>query len=102
MSNGAKISLAFIGFLLAQTGFAQGVRVSQCLPPQYPPIVKASARLQAPAAPLSPVPLVFSAQHLPFFCKIEHQMAKKSALPLKFRLGDVPYVDYLEGKSRTR
>lgn len=37
---------------------------------------------------------------MPFFCRIEHRMGQQMALPLKFRLGDVPYVDRLEGKRR--
>jgi hypothetical protein len=40
----------------------------------------------------------WSAEELPFFCRIEHDFAKKSALPVKFRLGSVEYVDWLEGK----
>jgi hypothetical protein len=41
----------------------------------------------------------WSAEDLPFFCKIEHDWAKKHArIPLKFRLGSVEYVDWLEGK----
>ena len=42
----------------------------------------------------------WSAENLPFFCKIEHDWAKNEArIPLKFRLGSVDYVDWLEGKS---
>jgi hypothetical protein len=41
----------------------------------------------------------WSAENLPFFCKIEHKWAKKARIPLKFRLGSVEYVDWLEGKS---
>lgn len=40
----------------------------------------------------------WSAETLPFFCKIEHDWAKKSRVPFKFRLGSVEYVDWLEGK----
>lgn len=50
----------------------------------------------------TPRPLVFlpnwSADQLPFFCKIEHNWGKKARIPLKFRLGSVEYVDWLEGK----
>ncbi len=42
----------------------------------------------------------WSAEDLPFFCKIEHNWAKNRArIPVKFRLGSVDYVDWLEGKS---
>ena len=44
------------------------------------------------------VPCVFSAETLPFFCKIEYKMGLNQKLPVKFRLGDVQYVDQLEGK----
>jgi len=48
---------------------------------------------------LSPVFLPrWSAEQLPFFCRIEHGVAKNSAVPFKFRLGSVEYVDWLEGK----
>jgi hypothetical protein len=42
----------------------------------------------------------WSADDLPFFCKIEHQWAKNNPIPVKFRLGSVEYVDQLEGKIR--
>ena len=35
---------------------------------------------------------------LAFFCRLEVKMEKKAKLPVKVRLGDVQYVDYLEGK----
>lgn len=48
---------------------------------------------------LSPVLLPkWSADNLPFFCKIEHDWGKNARLPMKFRLGSVEYVDWLEGK----
>jgi hypothetical protein len=46
-----------------------------------------------------PARLPWSVDCLPFFCRIEHNMGLKSALPVKFRLGSVEYVDWLEGKS---
>jgi hypothetical protein len=35
---------------------------------------------------------------LAFFCKLEIRMEKAARFPIKFRLGDVSYVDWLEGK----
>ncbi|HLP96117.1 MAG TPA: hypothetical protein VK168_18875 [Saprospiraceae bacterium] len=40
----------------------------------------------------------WSAESLPFFCRIEHQWGRQQRIPLKFRLGSVEYVDWLEGK----
>jgi hypothetical protein len=45
----------------------------------------------------SPQPC-WSADDLPFFCRIEHDLGKKTQVPVKFRLGSVDYVDWLEGK----
>ena len=42
----------------------------------------------------------WSAESLPFFCRIEHNFAKNCTVPVKFRLGSVEYVDWLEGKTR--
>jgi len=51
------------------------------------------------AEALSPIFLPrWAAEQLPFFCRIEHGVAKNSAVPFKFRLGSVEYVDWLEGK----
>jgi len=55
--------------------------------------------IDAPIYTMSPIFLPqWSAETLPFFCKIEHNWGKKSRIPLKFRLGSVEYVDWLEGK----
>ncbi|MCC7467439.1 MAG: hypothetical protein IT261_14255 [Saprospiraceae bacterium] len=55
-----------------------------------------------PPAAASPASVVFlpswRAETLPFFCRIEHQWARQYNIPLKFRLGSVEYVDWLEGK----
>ena len=44
------------------------------------------------------MPSLFSVETLPFFCKIEYKMGLQKKLPIKFRLGDVQYVDELERK----
>lgn len=33
-----------------------------------------------------------------FFCKIEHELDKKSKIPIRVRLGDLKTTDALEGK----
>ena len=42
----------------------------------------------------------WASDELPFFCKIEHKMGRRMAVPLKFRLGSVEYVDRLEYPGR--
>lgn len=44
------------------------------------------------------MPAAYAYKDLAFFCKIEVQLEKVVKLPVKFRLGSVDYVDYLEGK----
>lgn len=44
------------------------------------------------------MPAAYAYKDLAFFCKIEVQLEKAMKLPIKFRLGSVDYVDYLEGK----
>jgi len=44
------------------------------------------------------IPAAYAYKDLAFFCKIEVQLEKAVKLPVKFRLGSVDYVDYLEGK----
>lgn len=46
----------------------------------------------------TPVPLVYSYKKLAFFCKVDVQLENVVKFPVKFRLGSVEYVDYLEGK----
>ncbi len=42
----------------------------------------------------------WTSDELPLFCKIEHKMGRRMAVPLKFRLGSVEYVDRLEYPGR--
>jgi hypothetical protein len=41
----------------------------------------------------------YSVASLPFFCKLEVHLERAVKIPIKFRLGDVQYVDRLEGKT---
>jgi hypothetical protein len=54
-----------------------------------------SAALAAPA----PYRNRYSVASLPFFCKLEVHLERAVKIPIKFRLGDVQYVDRLEGKT---
>ncbi len=44
------------------------------------------------------MPLVYAYKDLALFCKLEVKLEKVVKLPVKFRLGSVDYVDWLEGK----
>ena len=44
------------------------------------------------------VPEVYKYEDLAFFCRLEVQMEKVTKIPIRFRLGDVQYIEKLEGK----
>jgi hypothetical protein len=48
--------------------------------------------------PLQILPGSFYSGHLSFFCRQEIQLEKAISIPLRFRLGSLGYVDYLEQK----
>jgi hypothetical protein len=58
------------------------------------------AKFKVPPSVLTPISFVFSVNNLPFFCKLEYKMGVEKQYPLKIRLGDVQYVDQLEGKNK--
>lgn len=45
-------------------------------------------------------PSIYSCENLAFFCKIEVKLEQSTGFPVKFRLGNVEYVDRLEGKRK--
>jgi hypothetical protein len=59
-----------------------------------------NTKFKAPPSVLTPISFVFSLNNLPFFCKLEYKMGVEKQYPLKIRLGDVQYVDQLEGKNK--
>ena len=68
--------------------------------PARPASLPITADRKAALPPQCASPPKWSAESLPFFCKIEHNWAKTNHIPVKFRLGSVEYVDRLEGKIR--
>jgi len=40
----------------------------------------------------------FSQRNMPFFCRMEYQIEKGMDFPVKMRIGDVEWVDRIEGK----
>lgn len=46
----------------------------------------------------TPIPKAYRYQDLAFFCRIEVQMEQLFKMPVKFRLGEVEYVERMEGK----
>ena len=114
-----KIVLTAFAFIfLAHSATAQTVGLSldklkttaksSGRPPQYSTVFLQKKALKSvdnqgindrkPSVVPSVVPCVFSIETLPFFCKIEYKMGFNQKLPIKFRLGDVQYVDQMEGK----
>lgn len=87
----------FSVFFLMISGFCAG----QSLSLRVGPVLPMKPALPAPPPQIRPVVLLpdNSADKLPFFCRLEHfQSTSRSGIPVKFRLGSVEYVDWLEGK----
>ena len=105
-----KLKLKFLcGFLIfsfySASGYAQGVTLDNYIKKDSAVIKKyvfvaplqKSGDFSFPTASnffLKP----FNKKDLPFFCRIEYDIIKQKNIPVKFRLGDVQYVDQLEGK----
>ncbi len=70
---------------------------------QAPPYQKSNQAVNpvATSTSLAPIaqPSIYRLEHLAFFCRIEVELEKATRFPVKFRLGDVQYVDWLEGKT---
>ncbi|MCF8244541.1 MAG: hypothetical protein K9J37_08265 [Saprospiraceae bacterium] len=68
-------------------------------PPSHFSLIK--NLLDSPASQAPELPQAWRYCDLAFFCKVEVKMEKAALFPIKFRLGDVQYVDELEGKRRS-
>ena len=88
------VSLLFIAFDL--TGQVQ-LKSNSFSTAQQPPALQSF--FVKPAFQTLQMPKAYSYEHLAFFCKIEVQLEENLQLPLKFRLGSVDYVNYLEQKN---
>lgn len=54
--------------------------------------------LSSSSLALEQQPNCYSAADLAFFCRLEVKLEQATKMPVRFRLGDVQQVDYLEGK----
>ena len=82
-------------------GFSPGLPVFPVPFPAVKPVEAGffpDAALQALFSPAAEMPRIYSYDELGIFCKLEVQLERAAKLPVRIRLGDVPYVDYLEGK----
>ena len=76
-------------FLIAQSGVDSTARTF----PSLNSILQKDLKIEK-----TNIPQAYNYKHLAFFCKMEVQMEKSAKVPIKFRLGDVQHVDYLEKK----
>ena len=80
--------------------FARGLGIWKLALPR---IADSSSELAPPSllgnfhATQSTIP-AYNVDHLAFFCRLEVHLEKATKIPVRFRLGDVQQVDYLEGK----
>ena len=94
---------------LASQVNAQTTRFS-LIDEQTPPLFSDSTQTQITPPPLqnpfntshiSPIPKAYCYEDLAIFCKLEVQLEKTLKFPVKIRLGEVNYVEMLEGKPYT-
>ena len=95
-----KLILTVFFGIIAFTSFGQYTPIntfdSKTLPDVHHIIINKST---FQVANLSKPILLFNSNQLPFFCKIEHKIEKTSPIALRFRLGDLNYVNMLENKN---
>ena len=101
-----RVLLATLFLFIAAALPAQiGLAVPSATPALLPPVVLprlTTAVLDdfghTATPPTTPLPRAYHYGELAFFCKVEVRLERAARLPVKFRLGNVNYVDRLEGK----
>jgi len=67
-----------------------------------PLVVLKADTLSQPVRTAAFLPANFYARNLGFMCRQEFFLEKKTKIPFRFRLGNLDYCNYLEGKSVIR
>ncbi|MFM2268644.1 MAG: hypothetical protein RL757_2085 [Bacteroidota bacterium] len=99
-----KCFVLFAGLCVSTTCFGQ-LTLAKMPPPSISPSFSRFSDVKLPVLPsfaTLQAPLVFRAENLPFFCRLEYKANLKLAAPVFFRLGSLDYVNELEGKCTRR
>jgi len=68
----------------------------------HPGLATGSLKKTSPSnLAVAPIPPAWQYQDLAIFCQLEVKMEKALKLPVKIRLGEVRYVEKMEGKLKT-
>jgi len=109
LKNYLIVSFVLVFILLASQADAQSTRFSlideetPSLFADFEEIQINSTQVEYPTNPLqiTPIPKAYSYEDLAVFCKLEVKLEETFRFPVKIRLGEVNYVEMLEGKPYT-
>ena len=100
--KGKSITLLFCAVIASTCAFSQTTSFlfkGNILPKK---ITDTSTKVNRHVSPSMLVAPTFYTTNLAFFCRQELKFEKVTKIPLKFRLGSVQQVDYLEGKGQRK